>query len=175
MLASTHAHVAWNEPGAPVPGTALPVGAVLDDTLFVIAGDIPELRIRVLDRGGTLVRQVCREAPPMPFTAAESSLAKSLGESQPLERAARIGRLFTGTDGRIWVQRNREGGHLLADKHFGPPGATFDVFESGGAYLGEVVAPRDVRLVAARGDTIIGFRYGDDRVSVVAYGISHGK
>jgi hypothetical protein len=58
----------------------------------------------------------------------------------------------------------------LQDRWFGPPGATFDVLDRSGRYLGEVHAPDDTRLAAAHGNTVIGLRSDSlGAVSVVAF------
>jgi hypothetical protein len=162
------------EANTPLPGTALPVAAPLEDTLLAVAGDIPELRIRIINRSGRVIREICRVTPPLPLSPAESAAAKRLGQSESAERRARVGRLLTGVDGRIWAQRNRPTGALLADHWFGPLGAGFDVFTRDGEYLGQITAPGDTRLVAARGDTVVGIRYQNaGAVAVAAYRILH--
>jgi hypothetical protein len=146
----------------------------VNDTLLAIAGDVPELRIRIVNGAGAVIQQICRQTDALPFSAAESALANVLGEAEPIMSSAQVGRLFTGADGSLWAQRNRAVGPLLADYWFGPLGATFDVFSPKGDYLGELVAPDDTRIVAARGDTVLALRYGKGRgVSVVAYRLRH--
>jgi hypothetical protein len=74
------------------------------------------------------------------------------------------------------VQRDRVSGAYLQDRWFGPRGATFDVLDSSGAYLGEVRAPENTRLVAAHGNTVIGLSVDSSFVvSVVGFHMEQNK
>lgn len=125
---------------------------------------------------------MCRDAEPLPLTAAErgETLAEFLGEEgseipeiyeylraaiQEAERpdqAAPFGRLMLGAGGRIWVQRERPptfpGSRELVH---GRTGALHDVFAPDGSYLGEVRMPEGEALQAALGDTIWTFETGE--------------
>lgn len=158
-----------------LPGSPIPMVAPWGDSLLAVAGDIAEFRIRVMASDGRVVRQICRVSPPVPFSEPESTVAARLGRTGRPSDAARIGRLFADGDGRIWAQRDRVTGVYLQDRWFGPLGATFDVLDSGGTYLGQVRAPDDTRLAAADGSTVIGFRVDSvGRVSVVSFRVIPG-
>lgn len=153
-----------------VPGSSVPVAAPLEDGLLAVAGDIAQFRIRVLGPDRRVLRVICRITPALPLSEAELRLAAELGAAEPASTHARIGRLFSDGEGRIWVQRNRVSGVYLQDRWFGPPGATFDVLDRSGRYLGAVQAPDDTRLAGAHGHTVIGLRSDSlGAVSVVAF------
>lgn len=79
------------------------------------------------------------------------------------------------TSGRLWVQRERPvpGG---STGPWGVPGATYDVFDPGGAYLGRVEAPDEARLLAASGDTAWALEFGElDEAHVVAFELRLGE
>ena len=178
-----HAVVQTFQPGPlspiPVPGHAIPIAASLGDGRIAVAGDVPEYRIRILDRTGKVVQQICRNADPIAFSARETSgmenanlpnLQEDLDRAQPAGNLARIGRLVPGADGEFWAQRDRPSPLSLYDRSLGPKGATFDVFDSDGVYRGIVKAPDDVRVVAVTSDLIVGLRSGElGDISVVAY------
>lgn len=153
-----------------LPGSSAPVAAPLEGGLLAVAGDTPRFRIRILSPDGKVLRVVCRITSALPFSDAEHRLAAELGAAEPASSLARIGRLFSDGEGRIWAQRDRVSGVYLQDRWFGPPGATFDVLDRSGRYLGEVHAPDDTRLAAAHGNTVIGLRSDSlGAVSVVAF------
>jgi len=153
-----------------VPGSAVPVAAPLGDGLLAVGGDTPQFRIRILGPDDQVLRVICQITPALPLSDGETRLAAELGAAEPVSNLARIGRLFSDGEGRIWAQRDRVSGVYLQDRWFGPPGATFDVLDRSGAYLGEVRAPDDTRLAAAHGNTVIGLRSDSvGAVSVVAF------
>lgn len=141
-----------------VPGSSVPVAAHLGDGLLAVAGDVAEFRIRILGPDGQVIRQLCRITPPTALSEEETADARELGTGERAPSMARIGRLFSDNESRIWAQRDRASGVFVQDRWFGPPGATFDVFDATGEYLGEVRAPDDTRLAAAHGNTVIGLR-----------------
>lgn len=141
-----------------VPGGGLPSIAVLSDSLVVVAGEIPELRFRVLNRTGAIAHQVCRvtsayrPTPSGDRRSDEQEVPKFEGDT------ARVMRVLVGTDRRVWIQRTPGSVGLLQDRWFGPPGALFDLFGEEGDFLGTVHAPQDVRIVAASDRAVIGLR-----------------
>ena len=163
-------------PSAPtiqLPGTPVPVAAALGSGVVALAGYTAEYRIRLVDASGTVIRQLCRETEPLPLSPHEIAFADNQKAFESVAHRARIGRLFAGADGRLWVQRNRILGANGLERAFGPVGAVFDVFEPDGQYLGEVRAPAEARIAAAHGDLVIGLRVGGlGEVSVVGYRIT---
>ena len=87
-------------------------------------------------------------------------------ESRRPESPISMGRMFFGSNGRLWVQRDRENPF-----HFGPPpGASYDVFSPAGGYLGTVKAPNGVTFYGESDEWVIGYEVGElDETSVVAY------
>jgi hypothetical protein len=141
-----------------VPGSSALVAAHLGDDLLAVAGDVAEFRVRILGPDGQVIRQICRITPPTALSQEETADARELGKGERAPSRARIGRLFSDNESRIWAQRDRASGVFVQDRWFGPLGATFDVLDVTGEYLGEVRAPDDTRLAAAHGNTVIGLR-----------------
>lgn len=124
------------------------------------------------------MRQICRDAAPLPVTAREvepepsselpEELLSALRGAVLPDTLAAFGRLFWGTDGRLWVQRDRPSS--FTPSYLGVPGARYDVFDAEGRYLGGVSAPPGAYLQAAAGDTVWSIEFGQlDEASVVAY------
>jgi hypothetical protein len=68
------------------------------------------------------------------------------------------------------VQRDRPSALSAVDGGVGRQGALHDVFDSAGAYLGEVSMPARVRLLGAVGDQLIGLHRDElDVYSLVGY------
>lgn len=160
------------------PGWAVPVAAVSYDGDIYVGGDGAGYRIAVFDGSGRLSRLVCRAATGLPLGARE--LSARTDEDRDLEErfasavrpdiVAPFGRLFVSVAGDLWVQRERPSLMGFAEEYQGVPGALYDVFDSDGAYLGEVRAPDNARLQAALGDTVWAFEIGElDETWVVAY------
>lgn len=173
-------------PDGPFAGWALPgwprlLAAVGSDGAIAVAAAESAYRITVYDSAGAPVRRIVRDAPPLPVTPRERgdgavlppALAEALRHAPLPGSPQPFGRLFWGARGRLWVQRERPSPVDDADVRFGVPGAHYDVFDSGGRYLGEVRAPERARLQAAAGDTVWGVEVGSlDEVSVVAYRVA---
>jgi hypothetical protein len=171
-LVATPARLAGgvDNPGNVAPGGALPLAVPLGDSLLATAGDIPEFRIRVINRGGRAIQQICRTVDAMPVTRPGGAVPQSSHVSPRPDSIARVTRIFTGTDGRIWVQRDHGDRSYLLDQLFGPPGARFDVFEHNGRHIGEVAAPVSVRFVASARNNVFGLEErGTGLVSLKAF------
>lgn len=165
--------------GVPVPGAPRPVVAVGRDGGLLRGAADGSYRILEVGAPEGSRTALCREADPLPLTARErgrggfpegrEELAAAIGEAPPPERIATFSRFFVGSSGRFWVQRERPvpGGSTGL---LGVPGATYDVFDPDGSYLGSVEAPADARLQAASGDTAWALEFGElDEAHVVAY------
>jgi hypothetical protein len=162
----------------PLPGEAIPVATVYRDSLIAIA-DEAHYRIRFVNDSGTTVRQVCRREDPVPFSRIERSglegvtlpgVAEDLEDVAPSHQLATIGRLLAGGEGRLWVQRSRPAAGSPMDRIFGPEGAQFEILDSAGSYMGTVVAPARIRLIAASRHGVIGLKRGEmDELSLVGY------
>ncbi|MFQ5680380.1 MAG: hypothetical protein ACE5HP_13090 [Gemmatimonadota bacterium] len=170
----------------PAPGWPRPLAAVGAGGTVAVGDSAGAYRIRLLDPDGRPVRDICRDAPPVPLTERERgrgaipeerrSLAEAIGSAPEPKVPAAYGRLMVGSAGRLWVQRDRPDPFDRAAELFGEPGARYDVFAADGPYLGTVKAPPRARLQAASGDTVWAFVSGDlDDVSVVAYRIDFEK
>lgn len=160
------------QPPIPTLGSAVPVATPLDERTVAVSGEIPQLRIRIFDSERGIVRQICQEAVALPLSLREEEFAIKEGLTLPenSQTLATVGRLFTSADGRLWVQRDRGWHGDLPDRWFGPRGATFDVFEPGGRYVGRVAGPPNGRVAQALGDTIYVIRdVPGQRVSLLAY------
>lgn len=185
LLKATERVLGGQFPTWPAPGWPRLVAAVDPHGGVVAAGWGPGFRIAQFDTDGSLVRIVCRVAPPMPFTDAErggsrpapnAHLAAALRKSPAPASPAAVARLFVGAEGRIWAERDRPRALDRADASFGRPGGTFDVFGPEGRYLGVVRAPDSARLVAASGERVWGFVEGSlDQTTVVAYRLTLEK
>ena len=165
------------------PMWPMPLAAASGDTLVALAGDVPEYRIRVLDRTGRTRYQICRDVEPVPEEPYETQvpfeersgdvLALALKQPPQPDQAASIGRLMFDAVGRLWVQRNRPSVLSTVDLSLGREGAMFDVYGPDGAYLGAIQAPPRVRILDAAGDVVVGLRTGEfDVLSVVAYTVA---
>lgn len=169
----------WIAPGFPQPLVGVGPGGVV-----AVAGDTETYRVRILDSTGADSVVICREAEGLPLTRLElGDTLLDLDSTDPVEReleefrgwlseATRptaplpIGRLFVGSTGRVWVQREREDPLRFR----APGGATYDVFSAAGSYLGTVTAPDGVVLYGEAHELVIGYAIGDlDETSVVAF------
>lgn len=173
---------ASHPPGAALDGLTAPgwprlTAAVGTDGLLAIGGADFRYRISVFDSAGRPLRELCRETSPLPMTPRErgaeasAELAEELAalRQAPLpDTLAAFGRLFWGARGRLWVQRQRTS--IFTGDFLGAPGGPYDVFDAEGHYLGEVLAPDEVRLQGAAGDTVFGFVTGAlDETSIVGF------
>lgn len=171
------------------PGFPKPIGAVGPRGIVAVAGDTEDYRIRILagDRSDSLV--ICRDASSIPLTRAElgdtlfpersvdpierelDALRLMLLDAKRPSRPVALGRMFFGSTGRLWVQRDRENPF-----HFGPPpGATYDVFSQTGKYDGTVQAPDGVTFYGESDEWVIGYEVGDlGETSVVAFEVLPG-
>jgi hypothetical protein len=164
--------------GLPAPGSARPtfgIGAMAH--LVVGAGD-GSYRFLVHDGAGRPVRQVCRDAPPYALRHAERAIDSAVPGLEEALRAAptasplaAFGRIVADDAGGAWVQRERPGhGHGPSEAVLGVPGATYDVFDGTGRFLGTVRAPDDARIHAVAGDRVWALAFGThDAPYVVAY------
>lgn len=135
---------------------------------LAIGGDIDLYRIVFLDEEGRPVRQLCRDAGPLPIADREfgegaerirPELVEAARSAPRPDRPAAFGRIVLGADGRVWVHRERVG---IADMAVhGPPGGEWDIFTEDGRYLGAVRVPDRTHLMAAAGDTVWAFEVGD--------------
>ena len=123
----------------PVLGEATPVAAALSDSLIALANEQSEYRVRVIDRSGRAVRQICRSVEPMPFSPAERSglermpmpeVVRSIEAAEPSPNLAPLGRLIPDRSGGRWVQRDRASLFNSLDRWFGPAGRTFRYLSS---------------------------------------------
>jgi hypothetical protein len=152
------------------PGMHVPAAAPLPGGYLVVAGDIPQFRIRTLSPDGKVVRVICHVTAGFPPSDHQDRLAPRGGRTPRRSLLARVGRLLSDGTGRIWVQRDWVSGALVQDRSFGPLGATFDILGTDGRILGRVRAPADTRIAAAQGDVVIGLRTDNvGMASVVAF------
>jgi hypothetical protein len=165
----------WTLPGWPRPVAGVGPGGVL-----ATGGQDGAYRVVIHDDEGRPTRQVCRDAPPLPLSSAETGrgtvpealreLAAALRDAPRPDALAPYGRIFLDADGRLWVQRERPSPFDAADAMLGVAGAHYDIFDGEGRYLGELQAPAGARLQAALGDTVWAFEVGElDETTVVAY------
>lgn len=165
------------EPRFPRPGGTRPIYATDASGAIAIGGESPDYRIRILTPDWRDSLTICRASSSLPLTAAERGdgaveeweirRSEAVRASAPVERPLAYGRLFFGSGGRLWVQRDRPD-PLRA---FGPvEGATYDVFAPGGRYLGEVRAPERTILGAEASAMVFGMQRGPfDEPMLVAY------
>ncbi|MFW6193655.1 MAG: hypothetical protein ACOC83_09245, partial [Gemmatimonadota bacterium] len=169
--------------GWPVPGWPRPLAATNTRGELVVGATDGSYRLLVRDSTGEAILQLCRDADPLPLTAAErgealpafvgdagseevpeiyENLRAAIREAEHPETAAPFGRLVLGAGGRIWVQRERPPAYpgSRALMH-GRTGAVHDVFDPDGTYLGEVRMPEGEALQAVLGDTIWTFGVGE--------------
>lgn len=162
-----------NDPRTASNSDSIPSTFAYDGSNLVLAGDVSGARVRVLDSIGRFVREFCHEPvanPDAPQPRA-STIADSLAAT-----ALRVGRVFVGADSVIWLQRTVGNRALLLDRWFGAEGGTFDLFTNRGEYLGEVRAPRNLRLATAYGDTVIGLRtLKTGEIAVVAFRLQNAR
>lgn len=168
--------------GWPVPGWPRPLVATNTRGELVTGATDGSYRLLVRDSTGGAVLQVCRDAEPLPLTAAErgeglpelvtdagseipeiyDDLRAAIQEAERPDAAAPFGRLVLGAGGRIWVQRERPPAYPGSrELMHGRAGALHDVFAPDGTYLGEVRMPEGEALQAALGDTIWTFGAGE--------------
>jgi len=136
--------------GWALPGVPRVVGALAADGRIAVGGEDASSSITVLDTTGAPLLRICREAPPLPLTAAErletgvpermEELAVALRNAPRPEQPAPYARLFFSADGWLWVRRDRSDPFAVGQLH-GPRGARSDVFDADGRYLGEAQAP----------------------------------
>jgi len=169
-----HDFVEW-----PRPGTGMPLVAVGPGSEVALAGASSAYRIDVLRADFTDSLVVCRQAPALPLTESETGeielpgsppgLAWLLDASRRVKTLLPFGRIFLGSEGRLWVQRERPDPQRLYAQ---PGGAAYDVFAAGGAYLGEVRAPARLVLVGEATGLVYGLEASEDgQVSLVAFGL----
>jgi hypothetical protein len=166
--------------GWPLPGWPRPVAAVGPGGVLATGGEDGTYLVVIHDDEGRPTRQLCRNAPPLPLSQAETGrgdvpealrdLAAALRAAPRPDTLAPYGRIFLDADGRLWVQRERPSPFDAADAMLGVAGAHYDIFDDEGRYLGELRAPPGARLQAALGDTVWAFEVGElDETTVVAY------
>lgn len=164
------------------PGFPRALGAIGPDGVVAVTGASGHYRVRLLKSDGSDSVIVCRETPGVPLSRAEQGDTSFSGEGparvefdemREWLRAARrpteplpIGRLFFGSTGRLWVERDRPNPFKL-----GPPaGSAYDIFSELGEYVGTVQAPSGVTLYGESDAWVIGYEVGSlDETSVVAY------
>jgi len=167
----------WGDIAA--PGWPRPIAAAGGAFAAVAAAD-GSYRVLVLNASGRAVRQICRDAPPLPLHERELG-TQVTDERIDLARAATdaprppvlpaIGRLIVTREGGVWVQRERAGSFGTTHEIFqGVPTGTYDVFDALGRYTSTVTAPAGARVQAVAGDTAWAFLVGDlDETWLVAY------
>ena len=153
-----HGFVEW-----PRPGTRIPLVAVGPGDAVALAGASSAYRIDILRADLTDSLVVCRRAAALPLTETEvgeselpdspSHLAWLLRGSKKVQPSLPFGRLFLGSGGRLWVQRERPDPQRVYAQ---PGGAAYDLFASGGEYLGEVRAPEGVVLIGEAAGLVYG-------------------
>jgi len=162
----------------PAPGWPTTVAAVDERGGVYVGGMDARYRIVVSDDSAGVGRIVCRDAPGLPLgerelvprSGEDAELADVLAEGVKPDAPAPFGRIFVSHEGNLWVQRERPSMMGTSEAYVGVPGALYDVFDSEGAYLGEVRAPENARFQAAFGDTVWAYEIGDlDETWVVAY------
>ena len=166
------------------PGFPRPVGAVGPQGVVAVAGDTEDYRIRILAEDGSDSLVICRDVPSLPLTRAEvgdtlfperavdpverelDALRLMLRDAKRPREPIALGRMFFGSTGRLWVQRDRE--NPLGS---GPPrGATYDLVSPAGTYVGTVRAPDGVVFYGESDEWLIGYEVGElGETSVVAY------
>jgi hypothetical protein len=166
--------------GIRAPGWPAPIAAAGGEYAAVAAAD-GSYRLMVLNASGRAVRQICRDAPPLPLHDRELGSKVSDDERRELASAVAgapraptlraIGRLVVTREGGVWVQRERAG-HFGDGVEFfmGVPDGTYDIFDALGRYSGTLTAPDGARIQAVAGDTAWAFVVGDlDETWLVAY------
>lgn len=158
------------------PGVPIPLSAPGPAGVVALAGDIPNYRVSILGSDQSADVLVCRLVEGLPLTRAEvgdtifppeitgpgrdgrESLALALRSAEVPGPPAVIGRMFFGSTGRLWVQRERPDGF-----DFGTPlrGGLYDVFSSEGRYEGTVRAPAGATIFGESRAEVIGFAVGD--------------
>lgn len=153
-----------HEPEMVLPGAPRPVLAPAVGDGFATGGGDGHYRIRLMAPDGRPERTVCRDASPVPITAIENGteappdlaegpeterLLAAIRDAPRPEPPAPFARMFYGSDGRLWVQRDRPEPNSAHDRYFGVAGARWDVFSSAGEWLGETIAPPAARIMAA--------------------------
>jgi hypothetical protein len=165
--------------GIAAPGWPRPVAAAGGEYAAVAAAD-GSYRVVVLNASGRAVRQICRDAPPLPLhqrelgtaaTAELADLAAAVAGARRPPTPAAIGRLVVTREGGVWVQRERPGSFGTTYESFqGVPVGTYDVFDALGRYTSTVTAPDGARIQAVAGDTAWAFIVGDlDETWLAAY------
>ena len=164
------------------PGFPRALGAIGPEGEIAVTGDSEHYRIRLLASDGSDSVLVCRDVPAAPLTRAErgdtffggegprraefDELREWLSQADRPDGALPVGRLFFGSTGRLWVQRDRPNPFEL-----GPSaGGTYDLFSDAGEYLGTVEASPGVTLYGESQDWVIGYEVGSlDETSIVAF------
>lgn len=142
--------------------------ATAGDSLVMFGGDIAEMRVRMTTVTGAPVRVLCRareEAPP----STERGRASNGGQetARPGAPPEVAGLLAMG--GRVWVRPGASEPERLADRWFGTPAASFNVYSLSGIYEGTVRVPDSLRLVAGYGNMVFAYReQTPNSISVVA-------
>ncbi len=162
------------------PGFRRLLFATARDGRIAIAGESDRYEITITAPDGTN-RTICRSPTVEPLRPDE--IGEEVGDLEPddprveairsaprPDRPAPVGRLFFGSGGRLWLQRDRSSPLNPLEAIYGRAGARYDVFDAEGSYLGEVQAPERARLVGASADRVWSFEAGPfDTVWVVAY------
>lgn len=171
--------------GLVAPGWPMPHAAIGSDGIIFVGGMDARYRIVVFGPTADTTLIVCRDAPALPFGERElradsddenaKILERMTGEAPRPDSLAPFGRMFVSHEGHLWVQRERASALRFGELLHGVPGATYDVFDSTGLYLGEIHAPEKARLQAAVGDTVWAYETGElDETWVVAYELKFG-
>lgn len=164
VAADTLPVVPGPEPDMILPGAPRPVLAPAMAGGFAAGGGDGHYRIRLIGPDDRPERTLCRDVATLPMTGSENGTEtpSELAEGPDTERMlaairdaprreppAPFARMFYGSDGRLWVQRDRPEPLNAQDRYFGVAGATWDVFSPAGEWLGETIAPSAVRIMAA--------------------------
>lgn len=164
------------------PGFPRVLGAIGPEGEVAVAGDSEHYAVRTLATDGSDSVLVCRDTPGVPLSrgergdtliegdgprrAASEELRGWLVDAERPSQPIPIGRLFFGSTGRLWVQRDRPNPFHLGP----PPGGIYDVFSDAGRYVGTVQPPPGVTLYGESEAWVIGYEVGGfDETSVVAY------
>lgn len=167
---------------AAVPGWPRPVADAGGPFAAVAATD-GSYRILIIDENGAPLRQICRAADGLPVADRElgspdteepmRALSAALRSAPAPAIPASVGRLIVTRAGGLWVQRERPslfGSGLESIQ--GVAGATYDVFDEDGEFLGSVNAPAGAMIQDVAGERVWAFATGEFAETwVVAYAL----